>query len=113
MENVVTNTTKENILTNVMKENVIGNTTKKQKLSEEMENDLKIQRIKNIIERERLLGEVQLQHEEKIIAMKEAHLKEMNKLELRTCMAKAKLAELLLAKEGSSSSHVLNKENLI
>lgn len=108
----VTNTTKENVLTNVTKENVKGNVTKKQKISMETEGDLKVERMKNIIEKEKRLGEIQLQHEERIIAIKEVHLHEINKLELRASMAKAKLAELILAKEKSSNEHILNNENM-
>lgn len=73
----------------------------------ETEVDLKILRIKNIIEKEKQLRDIQIKHEEKLNAIKEAHLKEINKLELRAYLAKEKLAELLLAKE-----HMLNKENM-
>lgn len=62
-------------------------------------NDIKNLRIKNTIDKELQLAEVKLQHEETIVALKEMHLKEVNKLELRAYLAKAKLAELLLKKE--------------
>ncbi|XP_072764481.1 uncharacterized protein [Anoplolepis gracilipes] len=79
---------------------LIGNSkdTKKQKLVE-TEDDLKNLRIKNIIEQERQLAEVKLQHEKTMTILKEMHLREINKLELRIYLAKAKLAEVLLEKE--------------
>lgn len=76
--------------------------TKKRKLSAETEMDLKILRIRNIIEKEQQIAQIQLQHEKTIIAMKETHLKELNQLEVRASLAKAKLAELLLEKENNA-----------
>jgi len=64
--------------------------------------DLKILRIRNVIEKEQQRAEIQLRHETTIASIKETHLKEVNNLELRTSLAKAKLAELLLEKEKSN-----------
>ncbi|XP_071577175.1 uncharacterized protein [Temnothorax nylanderi] len=73
-------------------------TVKKRKFTE-TEDEVKITRIKNIIEQERQLAEAKLRHEETMATIKETHLKEMNKVELRTSLAKAELAEILLKKE--------------
>lgn len=54
---------------------------------------------KNMTEQERQLAEVKLQHEKRMALLRETHLKEIQKLELRTYQAKAELAELLLEKE--------------
>ncbi|XP_024879945.1 uncharacterized protein LOC112459833 [Temnothorax curvispinosus] len=73
-------------------------TVKKRKFTE-TEDEVKIIRIKNIIEQERQMAEAKLRHEETMATIKETHLKEMNKVELRTSLAKAELAEILLKKE--------------
>ncbi|EFN77896.1 hypothetical protein EAI_00579 [Harpegnathos saltator] len=73
-------------------------TTRKRKFVE-TEDTLKIKRIKQIIDQEHQLAEMKLRHEKIMYAMKETHLKEINKLELRASVAKAELAELLLEKE--------------
>jgi len=59
-------------------------------------------RIRNVIEKEQQIAEIKLQHEKTIASIKETHLKELNNSELRTSLAKAKLAELLLEKEKSN-----------
>ncbi|EFN89455.1 hypothetical protein EAI_06056 [Harpegnathos saltator] len=96
------------------KENVdtenITNSAKKKKLME-TEYDLKILRLKNIIEKEKQLKDIQIKHEEKLNAMKENHLKEINNLELRAYLAQAKLAELLLVKE--EDAQISNKANML
>lgn len=101
---------------NVFEENVdddkiekVTNPTKKTKFTER-EVDLKILRMKTIMEKEKELRDIQIKHEEKMNVIKETHLKEINNLELRAYAAKAKLAELLLAKE--EGAHKLNKENM-
>jgi len=81
----------------IQAENENKRTTKKRKLSSEA--DLRILRIRNVIEKEQQRAEIQLQHEKTIASIKETHLKKLNKLELRTSLAKAELAELLLEKE--------------
>lgn len=65
----------------------------------ETEDEVKIKRIKNIMEQEQRLAEAKLKYEETMAIIKENHLKESNKLELKTLLAKAELAELVLKRE--------------
>ncbi|XP_024869525.1 uncharacterized protein LOC112453167 [Temnothorax curvispinosus] len=77
-----------------------GNTKDiKHKLCIDTEGDLKIQRLKNIIEQEEELAKFKLESEKRMATIKEAHLQDINQLEMRTILAKVKLAELLFKKE--------------
>ncbi|XP_077257977.1 uncharacterized protein LOC143895060 [Temnothorax americanus] len=77
-----------------------GNTKDvKRKLCIDTEGDLKIQRLKNIIEQEEELAKFKLESEKRMATIKESHLQDINQLEMRTILAKVKLAELLLKKE--------------
>lgn len=73
-------------------------TTKRRKLFE-TEDELKLQRLHNIMDQEQQLSKVKLQHEERMAAIREAHIIEVNKLELKALVAKSELAELILNKE--------------
>lgn len=65
----------------------------------ETEDELKIEKIKNILKQEQQLAEAKLRHEEAMAVIKQNYIKEINKLELRTSLAKIELAELILKKE--------------
>ena len=72
----------------------------------ETEDDLKIDRLRNIIKQEQQLAKVKLEHEEMMATIKETHLNEINKAELKMLLAKAaevekkiEITELLLKKE--------------
>ncbi|XP_067212205.1 myb/SANT-like DNA-binding domain-containing protein 3 [Linepithema humile] len=100
----ITSVAKENFITNFItntnKPTDTSKAAKKRKFTErETEEEVKIQRIKFIIEQEQQLAEVKLRHEERMAAIRETHLKENNTLEIRANSAKAELAELQLKKE--------------
>ncbi|XP_071566749.1 uncharacterized protein [Temnothorax nylanderi] len=79
-----------------------GNTKDiKRKLCIDTEEDLKIQRLKNIIEQEEELAKFKLESEKRMATIKESHLQDINQLEMRTILAKVKLTELLLKKKES------------
>ncbi|TGZ53723.1 hypothetical protein DBV15_06458 [Temnothorax longispinosus] len=66
-----------------------GNTKDiKHKLCIDTEGDLKIQRLKNIIEQEEELAKFKLESEKRMATIKEAHLQDINQLEMRTILAK-------------------------
>lgn len=71
----------------------------------ETEDEMKILRIKSIIQREQQLASVKLHHEERMAVIKEEHLKKINQLEIRATLAKVELAELLLKKEKARVSN--------
>ncbi|XP_067204247.1 coiled-coil domain-containing protein 34-like [Linepithema humile] len=90
----------EKFITNTNKPTDTSKVAKKRKFTErETEEELKIQRIKFIIEQEQQLAKAKLRHEERMAAIIEINLKENNTLEIRANSAKAELAELQLKKE--------------
>ncbi|XP_076686216.1 uncharacterized protein LOC143378381 isoform X2 [Andrena cerasifolii] len=71
----------------------------------ETEEELKILRMKSIIQREQQLALVKLHHEERMAVIKEEHVKKINQLEIKATLAKVELAELLLKKEKARMSN--------
>lgn len=63
------------------------------------EDDIKLERIKRIMEQEKEMADIRKVHEEKVIAMKEEFYTKLHTLEIRAAHAKAELAELQLQQE--------------
>ncbi|XP_024868139.1 uncharacterized protein LOC112452252 [Temnothorax curvispinosus] len=63
------------------------------------ESTVKIERIKQIIEQEKEVAEIQKAHEKRMAVLKENFHNKIHALEIRTATAKAELAELQLRKE--------------
>ncbi|XP_018393229.1 PREDICTED: uncharacterized protein LOC108772205, partial [Cyphomyrmex costatus] len=63
------------------------------------EDDIKMERIKHIMEQEKEIADMRKVHEEKLNKMKEEFHIELYSLEIRTARAKSELAELQLQKE--------------
>lgn len=72
------------------------------------EDDIKIERIKHIIEQEKEMVAIRKTHEERITKEKEEFYTKLHALEIRAAIAKAELAELQLQKEKTKY-----KENFI
>lgn len=63
------------------------------------ESTVKIERIKQIIEQEKEVAEIQKTHEKRMVVLKEDFHNKIHALEIRAATAKAELAELQLRKE--------------
>lgn len=71
------------------------------------EDDIKIERIKRIMEQEKEMADIRKVHEEKVLTMKEEFYTKLHTLEIRAARAKAEIAELQLQKE-KENMKVLN-----